>query len=472
MKQHGRRRISSRQAILGLTGAVGVLAVACSGTSIGDNSGTQPVPLATPTATQPDPTATPEDAQPVTAIPPATAVSDPGPDDDDDAGLLAEIGPDERALGDFLASRGWETDLTRFVAGVDVRNISSGGVPRDGIASIDNPSFAPVSDPPDYMRDEEPVIVLKLDGDIRGYPLGIMTFHEIVNDVVGGEPVTVSFCPLCNSSIVFPRTLPDGTVLDFGVSGFLQNSDLIMYDRQTESLWQQITGTGLIGTHAGTQLDFLPVVISSWADYSASFPGGQILLRPTDGERHPVTGRPFARDYSRPPYAGYDDINSSPFLYDGPFDGRLLPMERVASVSTGEIDVAYPYSFLAEQPVVNDVIEDTPVSVFFDNGTDSVFTARSGEFAKSGSTTLFERTVAGQVLTFDLVEGVITDLETGSSWNKFGNATDGELVGTELRPVTHAAHFWFAWAAFKPDTEVRGTIESLTSSLTGATSPG
>ncbi|MDP6821757.1 MAG: DUF3179 domain-containing protein [Dehalococcoidia bacterium] len=441
-------RFSSRRMIFGLAAAIPVLAIACNGGADDAPDRAQPTRTIAPAAVSA--TAVP----PESPTPPATI---PGPDNDDDSGLLAEIGPDERAFASALAGQGWETDFTRFAEGLDVGNIRSGGVPRDGIASIDDPRFAPVSDPPDYMRDEEPVIVLKLNGDIRGYPLGIMTFHEIINDVVGGEPVIVTFCPLCNTSLAFPRTLPDGTILDFGVSGFLQNSDLIMYDRQTDSLWQQITGTGLIGTHAGTQLEFLPVAVGSWADYSASFPDGQILLRPTGDERHSITEQPLARDYSRPPYPGYDDINSSPFLYDGPFDGRLLPMERVASVSTGEVDVAYPYSFLAEHPVINDVIEGMSVSVFFDNGTDSAFTARSGNFSRSGSTTMFERTVEGRVLTFELVEGVITDLETGSFWNKFGAATDGELVGTQLRPVTHAAHFWFAWAAFRPDTEVRLT---------------
>mgnify|MGYP003992668491 FL=1 len=311
-----------------------------------------------------------------------------------------------------------------------------------------------------------------VNGDVRGYPLSIMTFHEIVNDVVGGEPVTVTFCPLCNTSLVFERTRPDTTVLEFGVSGFLQNSDLIMYDRQSESLWQQITGTGLIGTYAAVQLKFLPVSITGWSDFVTSFPDGQILLRPTDTERHSVTGRALARDYSRPPYPGYDDINSSPFLYDGPFDGRLAPVERIASVTLDDLDIAYPYSFLSEQPVINDVISGVPITVFFDNGTDSAFTSRSGNFSKSGSTTLFNRTVNEQVLTFDLASDVITDNETGSTWDKFGNATSGELIGTRLEPITHAAHFWFAWAAFKPDTEVRGTTEELTADLVEITSPG
>ncbi len=445
--------------LLGAAALVAIVAAAC-GT---DSGAAQPAPTVSPgataTAISPDPGFT------------ATATPTEGPVPTED-GLLAEVGPNERALASALIGQGWETDFTRFAADLDVRNLSSGGVPRDGIGSIDAPRFAPVSDAPDYMRAEEPVIVLKLNGDVRGYQLSLMTQHEIVNDVVGGEPVLVTFCPLCNTSLVFPRTLPDGTVLEFGVSGFLQNSDLIMYDRQTESLWQQITGTGLIGTHAATQLEFLPVSISSWIDFSTSYPDGQILLRPSDTERHSVTGRPLSRNYDRPPYAGYDSIDSSPFLFQGPFDGRLLPMERVASVTVGDLDIAYPYSFLAEHPVINDVVGETPVVVFFDNGTESVFTARNGDFSKSGSTTLFQRSVDGTVLTFDLVDGVITDNETGTTWSLFGAALEGELAGTQLEPVVHAAHFWFAWAAFIPDTEIRATSDSLTLGPSEIVSPG
>ncbi len=185
-----------------------MVAIACGA----DSEAAQPV-----STVSPDPTATAISPDPGFT---ATATPDTKPALTKD-GLLAEVGPDERALASALTGQGWETDFTRFAAGLDVRNISSGGVPRDGIGSIDAPRFAPVSDAPDYMRPEEPVIVLKVNGDVRGYQLSIMTQHEIVNDVVGGEPVLVTFCPLCNTSLVFPRTLPDGTVLEFGVSGFL-----------------------------------------------------------------------------------------------------------------------------------------------------------------------------------------------------------------------------------------------------------
>ncbi|MDX1430352.1 MAG: DUF3179 domain-containing (seleno)protein, partial [Rhodothermales bacterium] len=142
----------------------------------------------------------------------------------------------------------WKTDWDKRSVNLD--EIISGGVPKDGIPPIDRPKFVSPSSASSWVGDREPVILLAIEGDARAYPLQIMTYHEIVNDEVGGEPVTVTFCPLCYSAIVFRRTL-DGRVYDFGVSGMLRYSDLIMYDRQTESLWQQILGEAIVGELTG-----------------------------------------------------------------------------------------------------------------------------------------------------------------------------------------------------------------------------
>ena len=138
----------------------------------------------------------------------------------------------------FWAGEWPNTDFSRH--SVDLAEIMSGGPPKDGIPSIDDPRFVPVSEVTD-LTDTEPVIGVTVNGEARAYPLGIITRHEIVNDTIGGVPVTVTYCPLCNSSIVFDRRV-DGQVLDFGTTGKLRNSDLVMYDRQTESWWQQFSG--------------------------------------------------------------------------------------------------------------------------------------------------------------------------------------------------------------------------------------
>jgi hypothetical protein len=133
---------------------------------------------------------------------------------------------------------------------VDFDGIISGGVGRDGIPHLDRPQFETVEEATSMMNYVEPVVTFKINGESRAYPLAILTWHEVVNDVVGGVPVTVTFCPLCNSGLAFERTL-EGRVFDFGVSGNLRNSDLVMWDRQTQSWWQQLTGEAIVGELAG-----------------------------------------------------------------------------------------------------------------------------------------------------------------------------------------------------------------------------
>ena len=174
--------------------------------------------------------------------------------------------------------------------------ILSGGVLRDGIPAIRDPRFISIAEADTVYVDQIPVVQFGLNGDVRAYPLEILTWHEIVADVVGGVPVAVTFCPLCNTAITFDRTIA-GTVYDFGVSGVLRNSDLIMYDSQTESLWQQIGGAAIVGDMVGARLTVLPSTIVAWGDFKAQYPEGIVLSRETG----------YARRYGANPYVGYDD---------------------------------------------------------------------------------------------------------------------------------------------------------------------
>ena len=165
--------------------------------------------------------------------------------------------------------RAWpNTDFS--IASVDFDDIMSGGPARDGIPPIDQPEFVTVAEESE-LADTEPLISISINGDARGYPLRILMWHEIVNDEVGGIPVTVTFCPLCNTALVFDRRV-DGQVLDFGTSGNLRNSDLVMYDRQTESWWQQFLGEAIVGAMTGTVLDLIPARIESFARFRERFP--------------------------------------------------------------------------------------------------------------------------------------------------------------------------------------------------------
>jgi hypothetical protein len=230
-----------------------------------------------------------------------------------------EARPDPRISS--WAREGWKTDFSRIE--IDLDDILSGGPPRDGIPSIDNPEFIPVAEE-EALPDREPVLSLVINGDARAYPLRIMMWHEIVNDVVGDQPVVVTYCPLCNSAIVFDATV-DGTAREFGTTGKLRFSDLVMYDRVSETWWQQFSGAGIIGKHAGYKLTMLPSRLETWGQFKAENPAGQVL----------VPNNPRMRQYWRNPYGGYDTA-SSPFLFRGALPEGIPAMERVVMIRGDE----------------------------------------------------------------------------------------------------------------------------------------
>lgn len=348
---------------------------------------------------------------------------------------------DDRATGLKSLTSSWNTNWNRRTIATD--EILSGGPPRDGIPSIDDPKFISQEEATEWLAGNEPVVAVEFNGDARAYPLQILTWHEIVNDTVGDIPVIVTFCPLCNSAIVFDRTL-DGEPVEFGTSGLLRNSDLIMYDRMTESLWQQFTGEAIIGDAVGTKLTFLPSSLISFDDFRAAYPEGTILSRDTG----------IARDYGRNPYAGYDEIGNNPFLFRGDLDERLAAVERVVTISLDNgTDIAYPLSILSEMGAINDTQGEIDLVVFHLPGTSSALGASVIADAEDvGATGVFSRLVDGQTLTFSRDGETFVDAATGSTWNIVGHAVDGELAGTQLEPIIHGDHFWFSWAAFKPDT--------------------
>ncbi len=211
--------------------------------------------------------------------------------------------------------------------------ILSGGPPKDGIPAIDAPSFHGVSDE-EMLSAREPVITLEIEGEVpRAYPIRYLMWHEIVNDEVGGIPVTVTFCPLCNSGITFDRRTEAG-VLSFGVSGKLRNSDMVMYDRQTESWWQQALGTAIVGELTGVELTTLPSWMESWGEFAARNPDGLVMQVPAG----------FGRNYGQNPYVQYDS-SDRPFLYAGEEPPHGIPsLARVVRVG----DRAWPMTRLSD----------------------------------------------------------------------------------------------------------------------------
>jgi len=344
-------------------------------------------------------------------------------------------------------TRGWSTDFD--ISAVPFREIFSGGPGKDGIPAINEPRFESIEDARGWITGQGPVIALEIDGDARAYPLAVLTWHEIVNDTIGGEPVIVTFCPLCHTALVFERTL-DGTVYDFGVSGNLRLSDMVMYDRQTETWWQQATGKGIVGDLTGAKLEFVPSQLIGLDQFAEAYPDGQVLSRDTG----------FSRSYGRNPYVGYDIADQQPFLFDGVTDGRLAPKERVVTLGEQDSDTPFsvPYSELRTVGVVNLEFEGRPVAVFWQPGVVSALDeAFIDESADVGATGVFGAVVDGQELTFVRDGGEdapIIDEQTGSTWDVTGRAIGGPLAGAELEPTGHGDHFWFAWAAFVPHTSI------------------
>src|SRR5438128_3182393 len=336
----------------------------------------------------------------------------------------------------------WKTDFTKY--SVPFNEIMSGGPPKDGIPAIDTPQFDAVPDADKWLKPREPVILFERAGEARAYPLQILIWHEIANDTVAGQPVAVTFCPLCNTSIVFDRRL-EGRVLDFGTTGKLRFSDLVMYDRQTESWWQQFIGKGIVGRYAGTDLKRLPSEIVAFEDFAAAYPQGEILSRATG----------HLRPYGRNPYAGYDSIDQSPFLFTGKRDSRLPPIERVLSVSVGGKHRLYPLSALERQPVANQEMSGVPYVVFAKPGMASPLDReRIDQGREIVAATAFDRRLGGDVLEFTERGGRIVDTRTGSEWNVLGEAVSGSLKGKRLAALESGVHFAFAWLAFNPDSEI------------------
>ncbi|TYB81798.1 DUF3179 domain-containing protein [Maritimibacter fusiformis] len=250
-------------------------------------------------------------------------------------GLVAQ---DLRADPAFWQNEFPRTDFSRSLV-ADWSEVRDGGPGRDGIPALTDPDFVPVADK-QGLGAREPVVVLALEGaPARAYPLRYLTWHEIVNDTVAGVPVAVTFCPLCNSAPVFDRRL-DGAVLTFGVTGKLRHSDMVMYDRETESWWQQALGQGIVGVHAGAELVQLPSWVESWADFSGHYPDGLVMAEPE-----------FHRSYGRNPYVGYDS-RDRPY---GFFTGEMPP-EGIAALSrVVRVGVrGWPLPRLAAQGVIRE----------------------------------------------------------------------------------------------------------------------
>lgn len=320
---------------------------------------------------------------------------------------------------------------------IDVSQLRSGGPPPDGIPAIDDPRFDIAGDV-DWLAADEAVLALELDGQTRTYPVQVMIWHEIVNDVYGDRPVAVTYCPLCNSAIAFDRVIA-GRTLSFGTSGLLLHSDLVMYDRQTESLWPQLEFRAVAGALTGAELDPVALRTVAWGEFRDANPDAQVLNRDTG----------FSRDYGRNPYLGYDEEDAQPFLFDGQPDPRLPPKAPVIGLFPDDDPVAIPTEALLDDP---EQVRDVVVWV-----TGQAASALDRGAVAGGR--LLPTVAAYDARGYTFVGAdTVTDEQTRSTWNAEGLAIVGPLAGTQLEQVPAVTTLWFAWAAFQPDTVVQGEI--------------
>jgi hypothetical protein len=328
---------------------------------------------------------------------------------------------------------------------VPLDEIISGGPPPDGIPPIEDPVFLDVADNLEILDPAEPVVALEIDGDARAYPIRAMIWHEIVNDTVGGVPVSVTYCPLCNSAVTYRREI-NGIETTFGTSGRLFASALVMYDRATESLWTHFDGKAVVGVLTGTQLEAIGSPLMAWGDFAAAYPTGKILDWNATG---------FRRDYGRNPYEGYDDDATQPFLFRGSLDDRGLAKQRVVGIALDDEAVAYDLNALSigEANATNISVADRDLVIFWKAGQASALDEGILDEGRDvGSVGVFSRVVDGRALTFAAEGDQFVDEETGSVWLISGEAISGPLEGSSLDRVEHLDTFWFSWSTYQPNT--------------------
>lgn len=380
----------------------------------------------------------PGDAEPTTTetvettLPPTTTGAEP------ESSSAVPVGPS--ALDDPLADE-FPDPL------VPISEIISGGPPPDGIPPLDDPVFADVAEATDLLEPKESVVALVVDGDARAYPARVLIWHEIVNDTVGGVPVSVTYCPLCNSAVSYRREV-NGVETTFGTSGSLYASALVMYDRLTESLWTHFDGRAVVGVLAGTQLEAIASPLVAWEDFATSYPDGKVLDWTQTG---------FERDYGRNPYVGYDNAEAQPFLFRGVVDDRERAMQRVVGITTGGMSVAYSTAVLAtgERSATSAMVGDVELMILWKAGQSSALDASTvGGGDDVGAVGVFVPELDGRALSLSVRGGVFVDEETGSTWSITGAATDGPLEGGQLQRVEHLDTFWFAWSTYRPETSL------------------
>ena len=342
----------------------------------------------------------------------------------------------------------WKTDTSQRTIPLNELTVL---LRRNAIRPLNNPQYISNQKAKNVLFGGQPVIAVEIAGQWFGFPLNILSYHEIVNDSIGNNYFTVAYCPLCNTAHVFNRKLKfkgKDYLLKFGTTGMLRKSNLVMWDEQTETWWQHLTAKGIVGTLAGAKLEVLPAKIISLNNFWQFYPEGKTLWPATDSREQ--------KQYGINPYVKYDSLGvKQPFLFFGTVDPRLPAMTYVIGVENGGSRKAYPLSTLKTLKVINDNIGNENVVLFYDADMISNLDTREIKNGKHiGSGTVFNASVNGLKLTFVVAHQGFKDKETGSIWNFAGKCVDGQLKGKSLKPELYSLDFAFAYLAFYPQAEV------------------
>ena len=341
-----------------------------------------------------------------------------------------------------MAVSPWPTDWSRTTIDLGELGLGIPSIdPRDLIRPLDRPVFVDTEEARGWLSEGDPGMLVRIGADARFYPLRVLTRHEIVNDRFGDRPVLVTYCPLCNTAVTFDPVTPDGAHLRFGVSGLLRHSDLVMWDLETTSLWQQVTGEPIVGAYAGgPALPYLPSAIVAFSEFAASHPDGCVL----------GPDQEFGISYGVNPYAGYSS-SPRPFLFSGELDDSLPALSRVVGVTVNSEYRAYSFDDLATLRVINDTLDGVPIAVMWGaaHTADALDDTIIANGRPIGTGVAFVAVSPQGPLTFvSAGEDLFEDRETNSTWNLLGQAVDGPLAGAQLEFAPHRNEFWFAWHAF------------------------
>lgn len=344
----------------------------------------------------------------------------------------------------------WKTDtLNHSVKLSEIQIV----LPKGSFPALDKPKFVSKSEGLEMFFSKEPVIVVEFNGVAKAYSLNILTMHEISNDELEGIPILVTYCPLCNSGMVYNRSINHHgkkEILKFEASGMLRNSDMVMLDRKTETLWQQLMGTAIVGTYNETQLDIIPSIIISVEEFFTRYPEGQILSKKTGYSE-------IEKKYGYNPYKKYDEKENpiQHFFNSDKVDKRLPALERIVDVEHNGAYKIYSFSSASKNGVINDTFKTKKVVLFYKPGTVSILDENDISTSKDvGSVTVFNAVIDKQHLTFKKENNVFVDTKTNSKWDITGHCYEGILKGKQLQIEPHSNHFAFAWLAFNPDSEI------------------